>query len=446
MKPGIHEETIMPFTNRQRAAARSIVSIFETGKAVGNYSALVVLRDGAGISYGTHQATHGSGTLYKIAKLYCKISRDPEALALQAYLPLLAKTGKNAPSVIKAGQDAKLKEILKAAGKRPQMRYAQERIFELYYMEPAEQFCNEHGFETAMALAIVFDSKIQGAFQIIEPRVRGHLKDEKTWCKAYCQARMKWMQTTKVNPVLKNTVYRPKGFLALIAKDNWELEVPFTARPGSPTVTEEVIKSHLATMEDEDPMIIQRVPETLAAVESESEVVVEETGEVVKTPDEDVEDVPVETKPEEPTAPPIPVVPTPPSIVLPAAEARKPTGWTAWEGTVKSALGAFGLSSISFGAVWSGIASQPMIVKLLLFLGVAGVLAAAIYAVVYMVIRAIHLRAREREAHELNLKQLEIYSDPLKNNVTIETPVPGDTAQPANKRSTFQRIFFKKEG
>ncbi len=50
--------------------AMAIVSIFETGKPHGNYAALVVLNDGAGISYGIKQFTHRSGSLLQVVEKY----------------------------------------------------------------------------------------------------------------------------------------------------------------------------------------------------------------------------------------------------------------------------------------------------------------------------------------------------------------------------------------
>ena len=50
--------------------AMAIVSIFETGKPRGNYAALAVLNDGAGISYGIKQFTHRSGSLLQVVEKY----------------------------------------------------------------------------------------------------------------------------------------------------------------------------------------------------------------------------------------------------------------------------------------------------------------------------------------------------------------------------------------
>jgi hypothetical protein len=53
------------FSERDKLIALAIVHIFETGKAFGDYTAVAVLNDGAGISYGINQFTHRSGSLYR---------------------------------------------------------------------------------------------------------------------------------------------------------------------------------------------------------------------------------------------------------------------------------------------------------------------------------------------------------------------------------------------
>ena len=56
----------MPITVEDARRIKSIVSVFETGKAEGDPAAVVVLPDGAGISYGLHQATDRAGSLDEI--------------------------------------------------------------------------------------------------------------------------------------------------------------------------------------------------------------------------------------------------------------------------------------------------------------------------------------------------------------------------------------------
>jgi hypothetical protein len=109
----------MSFTKKQRAAVKAIVSCHETGRPIGNYSALVVLNDDAGITYGSHQATHKSGSLYKIVQMYVNISNSPVSKGLDPYVSGL----KNPALRHKYAKDAKLKSLLREAGKEPAMRF-----------------------------------------------------------------------------------------------------------------------------------------------------------------------------------------------------------------------------------------------------------------------------------------------------------------------------------
>jgi hypothetical protein len=59
-------------TKDQKKVIDSVLSIFETGKVPtpASYSTCAILTDGAGISYGKHQATDRAGSLDKIVDLY----------------------------------------------------------------------------------------------------------------------------------------------------------------------------------------------------------------------------------------------------------------------------------------------------------------------------------------------------------------------------------------
>jgi chitosanase len=215
----------MSFSSRARAAANAIVSCHETGRPVGNYSALVVLSDGAGISYGTHQATHRAGSLFKICKLYCDLSTSPVSAQLRQFLPLL-----NNPSPASVNQGAHnetLKSLLRAAGGEQKMRFAQNRVFERNYLDPAALACDGSNFRHAMSLAVIYDSMIQGGYAVCRDRVSG-VSGEEAWVRRYVAVRRQWL-ATHPKPVVRHTTYRMDTFLQLISDNNWELNVPFSA-------------------------------------------------------------------------------------------------------------------------------------------------------------------------------------------------------------------------
>ena len=58
------------FSETAVLTASAIVRVFETGSARGNYSAVAVLNDRAGVSYGVSQFTHRSGSLGRVVERY----------------------------------------------------------------------------------------------------------------------------------------------------------------------------------------------------------------------------------------------------------------------------------------------------------------------------------------------------------------------------------------
>ena len=81
----------MSITKEQKHAIDCILSIFETGRVptAASYQTCTILRDGAGISYGKHQATDNAGSLDKIVQKYIAAG-GKHAEALKPYVPRLA--------------------------------------------------------------------------------------------------------------------------------------------------------------------------------------------------------------------------------------------------------------------------------------------------------------------------------------------------------------------
>ncbi len=68
------------FSEADKLKALAIVNIFETSRPMGDYAAVAVLDDGAGVSYGIAQFTHRSGSLAAVIDEYletkCPVGRD----------------------------------------------------------------------------------------------------------------------------------------------------------------------------------------------------------------------------------------------------------------------------------------------------------------------------------------------------------------------------------
>src|SRR6476646_2313959 len=138
------------FTGDKRKAM-AIVRIFETGKATGDYTAVAVLDDGAGISYGISQFTHRSGSLATVVEKYLSAGANVGRVVLEEKLPMLKR--KTPAAIRTAAVDTKLKAALKAAAITSEMRQAQDETAEQLYLQPAIDICASMGFTQPLSLA-----------------------------------------------------------------------------------------------------------------------------------------------------------------------------------------------------------------------------------------------------------------------------------------------------
>lgn len=219
----------MGFSNKAKLTALAIVHVFETSKPFGDYSAVAVLDDGAGISLGVNQFTHRSGSLGKVVRRYAELKGEVHVLIAQALPDFEKKRNINAHA-----NDANLKKALRAAGKDPLMQRAQQEIAFENYLEPALEACAGSDFELPLSLAVIYDSINHGSYGLIRDRVRverpgnGSMKPveyEREWISQYVRKRDAWLESI---PRLAKTDYRTDFFLAQIARDNWNLDLPMT--------------------------------------------------------------------------------------------------------------------------------------------------------------------------------------------------------------------------
>lgn len=228
----------MSVTPNQKHAIDCILSVFETGKipTAASYSTCTILKDGAGISYGKHQATDKAGSLDKIVKKYIA-EGGTHAAKLQPYIPQLEanETAKVNPSAPPDWAKT-LVGLLKEAGQDPKMQSAQDAIFDENYWNPAVAHAKQIGLTTALGHAVIYDTCIhsgpgrvathRAAFPQKSPANGG---DEKEWVKAYVAARRAWLLGNS-NPLVQKCVYRMEAFEKLMNENNWDLTTPFTVR------------------------------------------------------------------------------------------------------------------------------------------------------------------------------------------------------------------------
>lgn len=219
----------MSFSDRAKAVALAIVKIFETGKALGDYSAVAVLADGAGISYGISQFTHGSGSLALVIRRYAKLGGEVAPIIMDA-LPDFT-SGRD---IVARSRNSALKKALAEAGEDPLMQQAQREIGYENYLNPALLACEGSDFVFPLSLAVVYDSKNQGGYETVRDRTHvimpgnGSMKPEefeKEWITEYCRQRRRWLKGSR-KPIVRATDYRPEFFLGEIEKGNWQLDTP----------------------------------------------------------------------------------------------------------------------------------------------------------------------------------------------------------------------------
>lgn len=201
--------------------ALAIVNIFETGKPFGEFAAVAVLNDGAGISYGISQFTHRSGSLAAVVERYLKLGGNIGRQLLENALPNLRRTE---PVVIRAyAGDERFKKALRSAAITREMRTAQLQIMFERYLKPAIDECDRLGFVLPMSLAVVYDSITHGSYEKIRDRVSVTASAEKAWITEYVRQRDRWLSSI---PRLQTTRYRTRFFLNQIMLGSWELRLP----------------------------------------------------------------------------------------------------------------------------------------------------------------------------------------------------------------------------
>ena len=218
----------MPLTALQKKTARAIVNIFETGRVMGNYGAVVVIAGDTGhLSYGRSQATLTSGGLFTLLSDYCA---SPDARMAAQFRPLLARFE---VKDLTLDTDDRVHALLREAGTDPAMHDAQDRFFDKSYWEPACVAAAKLSLTMALSVAVVYDSHVHGSFRLIRDRVNKAATTtagmpEKSWVAAYVAARKAWLLGAK--GMLPATAYRMDEFNRLIEDDKWELPLPITVR------------------------------------------------------------------------------------------------------------------------------------------------------------------------------------------------------------------------
>lgn len=220
----------MQLTAQQKRICEQVINAFETGRAEGDYGALVVFADGPHdvrqITYGRSQTTE-YGNLEKLVQLYAEANGMCSA-QLRRFVPDIG--------VIPLTENKEFKQLLRDAGKKdPVMRAIQDEFFDAQYFQPAMQWADANRFVMPLSALVIYDSFVHSGgilgflrkrFPAVPPAQGG---DEKNWIREYVDTRHEWL-ATHPKKLLQGTVYRTQCLKREIARGNWALsQVPIEA-------------------------------------------------------------------------------------------------------------------------------------------------------------------------------------------------------------------------
>ena len=216
-------------TDVQRRTDEAIVNIFETGRALGNYGQVTLIKGDSGhLTYGRSQTTLASGNLFLLVKAYCNEPDGQFAAPLRSYLDRMANRDTTLDT------DTTLRGLLREAGDDPVMRAVQDKFFDRVYWVPSANDSEAINISSALGTGVVYDSHIHGAWRLVRDKtIKKHGKPpkvkENAWIGFYVDVRRNWL-ATHPNPALHRTVYRMDAFKKLIDAKKWDLALPITVR------------------------------------------------------------------------------------------------------------------------------------------------------------------------------------------------------------------------
>jgi putative chitinase len=112
--------------------------------------------------------------------------------------------------------------------------------------------------------------------------------------------------------------------------------------------------------------------------------------------------------------------PTDPPTIIEEKKPEDTGGWRTWATSAVGTIGGLGISGTTIGAWFSGAVQDPTSGKFLLVAAVIGIILAGIFGIVYLIIRTISTNRRERQAHEITMKELELRASPDLYNVKVD--------------------------
>ena len=218
----------------------AIASVFESGSPQGNPSAYQTYDAGI-ISYGKHQATLQSGTLYRVLDAYFGLSNSSTSQTLKSeYGSRVAKKD------VTLRNDGRIRKLLLDAAKEPAMNQAQDNIFDQDFYHPAIAQARQNGIQTPLGLAALYDTNIQGGMYQLIPQTNekvgkiGLGVNEPTWIATFLNLREARLNTladrfeakgdSVTGKALRTSIYRVTELRSLLTIRNFAFNGTLTVR------------------------------------------------------------------------------------------------------------------------------------------------------------------------------------------------------------------------
>lgn len=235
-------EAALADVNRWRATIWAITSIFESSSPEGRADAYQN-QDSGIVSYGKHQATLSSGNLEHVLNGYFRRSNSATSHALQQEFS--SRVQQKDPSL---RHDGRFKQLLLEASQETAMAEAQDELFANNFYQPVVNRAKALGLKTALGVACLYDTRIQGGMDIVITAVSeklgvskvGGSVDETTWLRTFLderEARLHRLADRREAEnkqldaqMLRNSTFRVTELRNLLDAGNLNLAGEFTVR------------------------------------------------------------------------------------------------------------------------------------------------------------------------------------------------------------------------
>jgi chitosanase len=231
----------LSFTPAQRLRADRLVSVFENGTQVLQYSYVENIHDGCGYTTGRAGFCTSTGDMLAVVELY---SQQAAKNPLAKYLPRLRELAQKS-SESTSGLNGYPSAVAHAA-RDAKFRKAQDQIVDQMYFQPAVTFANQLNLKLPFSLAAFYETGIQFGWGGGKTSVQGLSKDaaeiatakygkftEAQFLYEFLKLRRDDLANSPIQAA-RDSVGRGNAMLKLLRSKNLEFHGPIVIAPYSP--------------------------------------------------------------------------------------------------------------------------------------------------------------------------------------------------------------------